>query len=124
MWIPYRLSRRRYKICVLEFARLLHALPLPSRSSLPALMAAYPQEKDGEKFRSASLDDAKLESSSVLDENGFIRGSEGVTQHDLDTLRIVPDRLPYTAWLVVIVEFAERYVFIFRLAYHCRLIPA
>lgn len=76
-------------------------------------MAAYPQEKDGEKFRSASLDDAKLESSSVLDENGFIRGSEGVTQHDLDTLRIVPDRLPYTAWLVVIVEFAERYVFFF-----------
>ncbi|KAF5321053.1 hypothetical protein D9619_000104 [Psilocybe cf. subviscida] len=72
-------------------------------------MAAYPQEKDGEKFRSASLDDAKLESSSVLDENGFIRGSEGVTQHDLDTLRIVPDRLPYTAWLVVIVEFAERW---------------
>ena len=40
----------------------------------------------------------------------FIVGSEGVTHAELRTLRNVPDRLPFTAWLVVIVEFAERYV--------------
>lgn len=43
-------------------------------------------------------------------DEAFIEGSEGVTQHDLDTLRHVGDRLPYSAWLVVTVEFAERYV--------------
>jgi proton-dependent oligopeptide transporter, POT family len=35
-------------------------------------------------------------------------GSDGVTEHDLATLRQVPDRFPLAAWLVVIVEFAER----------------
>lgn len=40
----------------------------------------------------------------------FIVNSEGVTHEELRTLRNVPDRLPSTAWLVIIVEFAERYV--------------
>ena len=40
----------------------------------------------------------------------FIVNSEGVTHEELRTLRNVPDRLPFTAWLVIIVEFAERYV--------------
>lgn len=40
----------------------------------------------------------------------YIVNSEGVTHEELRTLRNVPDRLPYTAWLVIIVEFAERYV--------------
>lgn len=40
----------------------------------------------------------------------FIVNSEGVTHEELRTLRNVPDRLPITAWLVVVVEFAERYV--------------
>jgi POT family proton-dependent oligopeptide transporter len=40
----------------------------------------------------------------------FIPNSEGVTHEELRTLRNVPDRLPFTAWLVIIVEFAERYV--------------
>lgn len=70
---------------------------------------------------SESIQDAKFapgtETSSIHDgkfqDEAFIEGSEGVTQHDLDTLRHVGDRLPYSAWLVVSVEFAERYV-IFR----------
>jgi POT family proton-dependent oligopeptide transporter len=40
----------------------------------------------------------------------FIVNSEGVTHEELRSLRNVPDRLPLTAWLVIIVEFAERYV--------------
>lgn len=44
------------------------------------------------------------------DENSVIEGSEGVTAHDLNTLRHVADSFPLAAWLVVIVEFAERYV--------------
>lgn len=47
----------------------------------------------------------------------FLPGSENVTQHDLDTLRHVSDSFPYSAWLVVIVEFAERYVDYF---FHCQ----
>jgi POT family proton-dependent oligopeptide transporter len=43
------------------------------------------------------------------DGDSIIEGSEGVTQRDFDTYRHVADRLPYTAWLVLIVEFAERY---------------
>ena len=39
----------------------------------------------------------------------IVEGSEGVTQEDLDTYRHVADRLPISAWLVVFVEFAERW---------------
>lgn len=74
-------------------------------------MATYPSEKEADKdatpFAVVSIDDEKLGHD---DFNKYIEGSEGVTQHDLDTLRHVSDRLPYTAWLVVIVEFAERFV--------------
>jgi proton-dependent oligopeptide transporter, POT family len=42
----------------------------------------------------------------------YIPNSENVTQHELDTLRHVGDRLPIAAWLVVFVEFAERLVVI------------
>jgi len=45
------------------------------------------------------------------DGSSIIVGSEGVTEHELATLRHVADRLPYTAWLVVIVEFAERWTY-------------
>ncbi|KAF8869773.1 peptide/h+ symporter protein [Infundibulicybe gibba] len=45
------------------------------------------------------------------DGSSIVEGSEGVTQHELDTLRPVADRLPYTAWLVVVVEFAERWTY-------------
>ena len=39
----------------------------------------------------------------------FVVNSEGVTHEELRTLKHVPDRLPLTAWLVIVVEFAERY---------------
>jgi POT family proton-dependent oligopeptide transporter len=42
--------------------------------------------------------------------SSIVENSEGVTEHELATLRHVADRLPFTAWLVVFVEFAERYV--------------
>lgn len=38
----------------------------------------------------------------------FSEGSDDVTEQELATLRHVPDRLPYVAWLIVVVEFAER----------------
>jgi proton-dependent oligopeptide transporter, POT family len=44
------------------------------------------------------------------DDHSIIEGSEGVTVHDMATYRHVGDRLPWSAWLVVFVEFAERYV--------------
>ena len=40
----------------------------------------------------------------------IVEGSEDITEHELATLRHVPDRLPYTAWLIVVVELAERCV--------------
>jgi len=71
------------------------------------MATTYSVEKAGSKdfIPTTSLEDEKLDSQS------FIEGSEGVTQHDVDTLRHVADRLPAAAWLVAIVEFAERYVF-------------
>ncbi|PFH45167.1 hypothetical protein AMATHDRAFT_71950 [Amanita thiersii Skay4041] len=45
------------------------------------------------------------------DYDSIIEGSEGVTQRDMDTYRQVADRLPFTAWLVVVVEFAERWTY-------------
>jgi proton-dependent oligopeptide transporter, POT family len=43
-----------------------------------------------------------------LSPDEYIPNSENVTQHEFETLRHVGDTLPYAAWLVVIVEFAER----------------
>lgn len=43
----------------------------------------------------------------------IVEGSEGVTEHEFRTLRHVADRLPLAAWLVAIVEFAERYTQLF-----------
>ncbi|KAG2014148.1 peptide transporter PTR2B [Coprinopsis cinerea AmutBmut pab1-1] len=51
--------------------------------------------------------DESLES----DPNKIIVGSEGVTQGEFDTLRHVSDSFPLAAWLVVIVEFAERWTY-------------
>ena len=84
-------------------------------SVLPSICAFMASEK---RSSSESGKDAKFapgaETSSIHEgkfhDEAFIEGSEGVTQHDLDTLRHVGDRLPYSAWLVVTVEFAERYV--------------
>ncbi len=58
--------------------------------------------------RNSSVEDEKVQYNE--DGDSIIAGSEGVTQRDLDTYRHTADHLPLAAWLVVIVEFAERYV--------------
>ncbi len=56
----------------------------------------------------ATIDEkADLHSESAAGDD-IIPGSEGVTEHEYATLRRVSDRLPYSAWLVVLVESAER----------------
>ena len=77
-------------------------------------MSSFPEEKKEDKALApvASMDDEKIAHRTESGEDhSIIEGSEGVTQQDLNTLRHVADRPPYTAWLVVIVEFAERSVF-------------
>lgn len=39
----------------------------------------------------------------------LVEGSEGVTHSEFDALRHIPDSLPISSFLVVIVEFAERF---------------
>ena len=93
-----------------------HGIPIGASSLRPftgsplplAAMATAYDEKAGHK-EPESFDDEKLDSP-THDLHSIIEGSEGVTQHDLNTLRQVSDKLPASAWLVVFVEFAERYV--------------
>ena len=54
--------------------------------------------------------DEKFTSLIPKEEDEIIEGSEGVTQKDFASYRHVSDKFPIAAWLVVIVEFAERYV--------------
>lgn len=76
-------------------------------------MASYPADekavdKSTDLARAHSVDEKHDTISS--DGSSYVEGSEGVTEHELATLRHVADRLPAAAWLVVIVEFAERFV--------------
>ena len=64
------------------------------------------EKKDHGVSRTPSLED-KLESVKGSD---IVPGSDGVTHDELATLPLVSDKLPLSAFLVVIVEFAERYV--------------
>lgn len=58
--------------------------------------------------KTASLDEKKTFEAESHSGDDYIPNSEGVTIHEYETLRHVGDRLPMSAWLVVIVEFAER----------------
>lgn len=81
---------------------------------------SYPQEVDGPKQRAevslsekhSPVDDTDkhaLDYSHASDgSDSFVEGSEGVTAHELATLRHVRDSLPYSSFLVAFVEFAER----------------
>ena len=73
-------------------------------------MTTYAQDKamDIALARVATVEEEKAAHASDIGPEDVIPGSEGVTQHDMDTLRHTADRLPFTAWLVVTVEFAER----------------
>ncbi|TFK20581.1 peptide transporter PTR2B [Coprinopsis marcescibilis] len=70
-------------------------------------------EKVDEKSveRVASIDEKYVVHDDPNDPNALVEGSEGVTKHELDTLRHVADKFPYAAWLIVIVELAERWTY-------------
>lgn len=53
---------------------------------------------------------SSIEKDKSFDDSNIIEGSEGVTYEELRTLRQVADRLPWQSWVVVFVEFAERFV--------------
>ena len=67
------------------------------------------------------LDEKGDVSNDDLRGGNIVEGSEDVTEYELATLRHIPDRLPYTSWLIVVVEFAERYVVQF--SYRGRVVP-
>lgn len=59
-----------------------------------------------------TFDEKKPESSHACVTSGaFVEGSEGVTHEELATLRHLPDSIPFAAFLVVVVEFAERWTY-------------
>ncbi|KAH6905979.1 peptide transporter PTR2B [Coprinopsis sp. MPI-PUGE-AT-0042] len=69
-------------------------------------------EKADEK---SSVDRARsVEEKYSVDLNGpnrLMEGSEGVTHHEFETLRHVSDRFPVATWMIVVVEFAERWTY-------------
>jgi len=74
-----------------------------------------------------AVDEKKLESSHASVTAGtFVEGSEGVTHEELSTLRHLPDAFPFAAFLVVVVEFAERWTyygeFLYRTLRHQKVI--
>lgn len=91
-------------------------LALSSRNPSMATEAKQTAPSDyDEKVGSPGLHDVdtsrgvrKTGSDSLSDLDTYLEGSEGVTVRDLETYRHVADTLPYTAWLVAFVEFAER----------------
>ena len=76
-------------------------------------MATYPTDRDEVAMAHAAPLQEKLEidgSSTHESSSGtLVEGSEGVTHGEFDTLRHIPDSLPLSSFLVVIIEFAERF---------------
>ncbi|KAH6913719.1 peptide transporter PTR2B, partial [Coprinopsis sp. MPI-PUGE-AT-0042] len=69
-------------------------------------------EKFDEKVsvdRVASIDEKYSVDSN--DPHRLMEGSEGVTHHEFETLRHVSDRFPIATWMIVVVEFAERWTY-------------
>ncbi|KAF7362947.1 Peptide/h+ symporter protein [Mycena venus] len=65
----------------------------------------------GRVVDSGSLDDEPKRTSDVDSSDSILENSEGVTQHDLSTLRHVRDKIPWQAFTVAVVEFAERWTY-------------
>ncbi|KAJ7081198.1 peptide/h+ symporter protein [Mycena belliarum] len=78
----------------------MHAGP-----STPTAMAA-PTEK-------IAADNASIAKGSAADSDALsiIPNSEGVTEHELATLRHVRDKMPWQAFSIAVVEFAERWTY-------------
>ena len=89
-------SRSKYRT-----STMASALPLPS-DRVPDVAYTH----DG------TTDERKLESSHVsITDGSFVEGSEGVTHEELATLCHFPDSIPFAAFLVVVVELAERWTY-------------
>ncbi|KAJ6488431.1 peptide/h+ symporter protein [Mycena vulgaris] len=65
----------------------------------PSMHASSPPGDDSKQLSDAESSDSVLEN------------SEGVTHHDLSTLRHVRDKIPWQAFTVAVVEFAERWTY-------------
>ena len=78
-------------------------------SSLPSLTD---KALNAVNIQDDTVDEKKFESSHASATDGsFVEGSEGVTHEELAILRHVPDSIPFAAFLVVIVELAERWTY-------------
>ncbi|KAJ7866232.1 peptide/h+ symporter protein [Mycena olivaceomarginata] len=71
-------------------------------------MAALPLSNTVTGDRSISDEPKTSDTDSA---NSVLENSEDVTQHDLSTLRHVRDRIPWQAFTVAVVEFAERWTY-------------
>lgn len=69
--------------------------------------APAPQTEKVATDTGSFVDDKKHASS---DADSVLENSEGVTEHELATLRHVRDKMPWQAFSVAAVEFAERWV--------------
>ncbi|KAJ7752199.1 peptide/h+ symporter protein [Mycena maculata] len=56
-------------------------------------------------------EEIKQHMSDVDTDDSILENSEGVTQHELATLRHVRDKIPWPAFTVAVVEFAERWTY-------------
>lgn len=72
------------------------------------MMAEKVDEKHSD--RSPSLHEKTSHRDVDPDHDSIVAGTDGVTHHELATLRQVPDRIPIASFLVVFCEFAERCV--------------
>ena len=78
----------------------------------PDLSSPSDSTSDTARARDETVDEKKLKSSHASITSGsFVEGSEGVTHEDLATLHHLPDSIPFAAFLVVVVEFAERWTY-------------
>jgi POT family proton-dependent oligopeptide transporter len=89
------------------------------------MATSYPEEKKVETTDTpappydASAPKKSLERTSSIQKESYdsvsgtdiVEGSEGVTYDELHQYRHVADRLPWTSWVVVFVEFAERWTY-------------
>jgi len=76
-------------------------------------MVTYPTDSDEVAVAQASPVQEKLraDDSSTHESlaDTFVEGSEGVTHAEFNNLRHIPDSVPLPAFLIVAVEFAERF---------------
>ncbi|KAF9053598.1 PTR2-domain-containing protein [Hymenopellis radicata] len=71
--------------------------------------AAYETEKKPKGDDVSVVGSEKHGHEGSFDDDSIVEGSEGVTQREFATLRLVPDKINFSSWLVIIVEFAERW---------------